>query len=190
MSEKDNFALVPRPPSGIEKAEPGAKRVLSSMVADTLALTKPVFTVLLGDSKMHGEAGNGLFANFVELVIKSDWEKCCSLKFAHFKSEAELWALIRVQPFDLIFLYVSNVEWESGNPITTKNFNKLVEVLTRIKTRYNKPIVATQGVDLTESFEGTGVIFLTAPFNVEEFREIVRRFAPQRSSQRTMRHLG
>jgi mannitol/fructose-specific phosphotransferase system IIA component (Ntr-type)/CheY-like chemotaxis protein len=38
--EPDNFALVPKPPSAIEKAEPGAKRVLSSMVADTLALVK------------------------------------------------------------------------------------------------------------------------------------------------------
>jgi TPR repeat protein len=38
MPEKSNFALVPRPPSEIEKAEPGAKRVLSGMVADALAL--------------------------------------------------------------------------------------------------------------------------------------------------------
>jgi TPR repeat protein len=40
MNEKDNFALVPRPPGALEKAEPGAKRILSGMVADTLALTK------------------------------------------------------------------------------------------------------------------------------------------------------
>ncbi len=40
MDEDIKFALVPRPPSEIEKAEPGAKRVLSGMVADTLALVK------------------------------------------------------------------------------------------------------------------------------------------------------
>jgi len=40
MSGKDSFALVPRPPDALEKAEPGAKRILSSMVADTLALVK------------------------------------------------------------------------------------------------------------------------------------------------------
>jgi tetratricopeptide (TPR) repeat protein len=38
MNEKDNFALVPRPPGAIEKAEPGAKRILSGMVTDTLDL--------------------------------------------------------------------------------------------------------------------------------------------------------
>ena len=42
MNEKDNFALVPKPPSAVEKAAPGAKRILSGMAADTLALVKPV----------------------------------------------------------------------------------------------------------------------------------------------------
>ena len=38
MNEKNNLALVTRPPRALEKAEPGAKRILSGMVADTLAL--------------------------------------------------------------------------------------------------------------------------------------------------------
>jgi len=38
MNESDNSALVPRPPGALEKAEPGAKRILSGLVADTLAL--------------------------------------------------------------------------------------------------------------------------------------------------------
>ena len=40
MSENDNFALVPRLPGALEKAEPGAKRILSGIVADTLTLAK------------------------------------------------------------------------------------------------------------------------------------------------------
>jgi len=40
MNEKDNFVLVPRPPGSLEKVEPGAKRIVSGMVADTLALAK------------------------------------------------------------------------------------------------------------------------------------------------------
>jgi|GEM_PF-6651388 len=36
MNEKNNFALVRKPSSAVEKAAPGAKRILSSMVADTL----------------------------------------------------------------------------------------------------------------------------------------------------------
>jgi DNA-binding NtrC family response regulator len=40
MNEKNNLALVPRPPGVLEKAEPGAKRILSGMVSDTLALAR------------------------------------------------------------------------------------------------------------------------------------------------------
>jgi hypothetical protein len=40
MNGSENFALVPKPPGALEKAEPGAKRILSGMVADTLALVK------------------------------------------------------------------------------------------------------------------------------------------------------
>ena len=38
MNEKKDFALVRRPSSAVEKVAPGAKRILSGMVADTLAL--------------------------------------------------------------------------------------------------------------------------------------------------------
>jgi len=40
MNEKNDFALVPRPPIEIEKAESGTKRVLSGMVVETLALAR------------------------------------------------------------------------------------------------------------------------------------------------------
>lgn len=40
MDEKNNFALVPRPSNAVEKARPGAKRVLAGMVAETLALAE------------------------------------------------------------------------------------------------------------------------------------------------------
>jgi len=40
MNEKDNFALVPRLPGTLQNTEPGAGRILSGMVADTLALAK------------------------------------------------------------------------------------------------------------------------------------------------------
>jgi hypothetical protein len=38
MSKYNDFALVPTVPSPIEKTEPGAKRILSNMVSDTLAI--------------------------------------------------------------------------------------------------------------------------------------------------------
>ena len=38
MNEKDNFALVPTSSAALEKAERGAKHILSGMIEDTLAL--------------------------------------------------------------------------------------------------------------------------------------------------------
>jgi hypothetical protein len=40
MNEKKENALVPKPPSAVEKAAPGTKRILSGMASDTLALAK------------------------------------------------------------------------------------------------------------------------------------------------------
>ena len=47
MPNSDNFALVPRTPGGVEKAKPGAKRILSGMVEEALELAqkKPVSPV-------------------------------------------------------------------------------------------------------------------------------------------------
>src|SRR6266550_4484466 len=44
MNENNEFALVPKPPGALEKSEPAAKRILSGMVADTLALGKEAFS--------------------------------------------------------------------------------------------------------------------------------------------------
>jgi len=40
MSEKDNFALLRKPSSSVEKAEAGRKRVVSGMVTEILALAQ------------------------------------------------------------------------------------------------------------------------------------------------------
>lgn len=40
MDETNDFALVPKLPSAVEKAAPGAKRILAGMVTDTLDLAK------------------------------------------------------------------------------------------------------------------------------------------------------
>ena len=40
MNEPDDFALIPKPPSALEKTKPGAKRILAVMVAETLGLAQ------------------------------------------------------------------------------------------------------------------------------------------------------
>jgi TPR repeat protein len=67
MNEKDNFALVLRPPGALEKAAPGAKRILAGMVADTLALV-PARTN--AEAEAWFEKGNTCFEsdNYTEAV--------------------------------------------------------------------------------------------------------------------------
>jgi len=164
MNKKNGSALVRRPSSAVEKAAPGAKRILSGMAADALALAKPVFTVLLCDDQI---------SDIAEFVIKVEWKQKNSLKFIRFAHASELLKLAQ-QPFDLVFLYVGNVKWD----MFTFDFSRSAELLGQLKAQYGKPIIATQGMDLTKEFEETGVIFLHFPFEVEEFRQIVRATLP------------
>ncbi len=95
MNEKENFALVRKPRNAIEKAEPGAKRVLSGMVADTLALVKkakPPRIVLLDDECWLRE--------MVELVIRQCFNDAHVLQF---DDGDKAWQeLLRVEPDLLI----------------------------------------------------------------------------------------
>jgi DNA-binding NtrC family response regulator len=76
MSEKNDFALVPRPPAALEKAEPGARRILSGMVADTLALAKqgpprgsrPLRIVSMDDEDWHLEVIEMIISGFFKGV--------------------------------------------------------------------------------------------------------------------------
>lgn len=51
MNAKETFALVPRPTDALEKAEPGKRRILSSMVGDALALAGRKFRI--GEIELH-----------------------------------------------------------------------------------------------------------------------------------------
>lgn len=52
-TKQNDFALVPKPSRALEKAKPGAKRILSGMVADTLILAKKagLFRIILLDDE-------------------------------------------------------------------------------------------------------------------------------------------
>jgi TPR repeat protein len=72
----NDFPLVRRPSSAVEKAAPGAKRILSGMVADTLVLVKkarPPRIVLVDDENWLRE--------FLELVIHSCIKDAVVLSF-------------------------------------------------------------------------------------------------------------
>lgn len=143
---------------------------------------KPTFTVLMCDDQI---------SDFTEAVIRSDLEAQYQLKFERFRGATEFLRLAHEQPFDLIFLYVSNVDWDVGigspDPPTRLGCDtdhekilkfiraaKAVVVLGDLRGRFHKPIIATQGYDLAEQFKRTGVDFLKVPFGVEQFRRTLQ----------------
>ena len=159
MNEKNNGALVRRSSSAIEKTAPGVKRNFSGMVTDALVLAKkPSFTVLMCDDQVSDTA---------EMLIKSDWNEKHTLRFIRFHRATEILKLSREQAFALIFMYVGNVEWNIGSG---HRFGAAAELLGQLKAEHGKPIIVTQGMDLTETFEGTGVTFIEAPWTLETFR--------------------
>ena len=75
-----------KPSSAVEKAAPGAKRILSGMVADTLAL------VLATKAKFYSldvwyQVSHGYFA---EMLIKSDWNEKHIVKIYSVNADAQL----------------------------------------------------------------------------------------------------
>jgi len=164
MSANNDFALVPRSPIAVERAEPSAKRILSSMVADTLALAKkgslqkPTFTALLGLDQ---------FAGMMELALEFKLGETHNLRFFYFTRSSELLKLAEEQPFDLVFMYMGNIVWDVAS--TDGSWCGAAGVLGELKARYGKPIVATQGLELSAELEPKGVIFLEAPFTIEAF---------------------
>ena len=95
MDEKDNNALVRNPSGAVRKAAPGAKRIVSGMVADTLALgirKKPPRIIVVDDESS--------FLDLVEGIIRDCFKDAVVLKFD--KGEQAWLELLRTPPDFLI----------------------------------------------------------------------------------------
>lgn len=176
MNKESEVALVPRKAGTLGKADGGAKRLLSGMVADTLSLAyknqpaKTVFTVL---------RSKGSPEECCEFILKQELGTQYELSFLVFESEVELLQLAREHPFDLVLLYLGNVSWtRKGGTLA----DVAIETLGRLLAQYRKPIFATQGMKLAQQFESTGIAFLEAPFKVEEFIKVIRASAVSTST--------
>jgi len=76
MTEEDNVALVRRPPSALEKAQPGAKRILSDIVADALALADKKPTAPAAAKFRIGQY-EWCEPDYRQILV---WAKACSLR--------------------------------------------------------------------------------------------------------------
>lgn len=164
MNGCNDFALVPRPPGALEKAEPGAKRILSGMVADTLALAKkepvskshPHRIVVVND-----EEGA---RNCLEIMLRG-WFPDVTLLLCYSCVEA-LEELSQSDDLDLLI---------TGTWFPGMRGKELVERVMDRKASY--PIIVVSAIDLEETWvreyasRGLNISFLPMPFLLESLRK-------------------
>jgi hypothetical protein len=191
MRESNESALALRAPSPLEKAEPGARRILFSMVADTLALAKPIFTVLMCDADPT--------SNVAEVVIRSNWPNKYSIRFIRLKRDTEVLKLTQEQFFSIFFVYVGSVEWSTSAGDLFALFTQATEVWRQIEAQHGLLIIATQGMNLRQLFEGTGIMerlavgantFLFRQCNIEELQYDLKEVILQRWHRMGKQYFG
>ena len=178
MNEKNDFALVPRLPSAVEKAEPGAKRVLSGMVADTLAIALKERTALptdrfrIGDTEWRGPDYQQLLTwardlrmqpeRVVQLLLDEENlrvdETGQLLLFPIWEGPVCADGRLLLITWDLVRLPLSKFEWNDGLEVTRLRFlypreDTAVDVgrlpLRRLM-HLSCPRLGLQGLDLSE----------------------------------------
>jgi CheY-like chemotaxis protein len=159
MSEKDNFALVRRPRSSLEKGEAGPKRIVSGMVAETLALAKkgpprsqrPLRIVSVNDEKILLELVEVIISGYFKAVIVQS-----------FQDAEEAWQELSRSDPDLLI---------TDDIMGKLDGEDIVRRLADRKAAY--PIIVIQGYPEREQWvldcvkRGEDVTLLRAPYRAE-----------------------
>jgi hypothetical protein len=150
MSGNRNRSLIRRPASSIEKAEPGAKRVLSGMVSDTLALagrrlvTKPVVSVAMC-------GWTDYLPEMIELMLRRELATQSSVEFKFFFWTTDFIEAARQSRFDLVILLLNPGIFsrkETAERRRGREFNwadhgdeiNAYEFIANVKQEFGKPI--------------------------------------------------
>jgi CheY-like chemotaxis protein len=189
-NENNAFALATRPSEVLAKAAPGAKRILSDMVADALALAKkepsrnsrPLRIVLVDDEDW--------FTGMVERAIHHSFKNVIVHTF-HNRDEA--WQeLLRADP-DLVITDMNNDNLPFlHRPYLGMSGWEMLPLLAERKVKY--PILVVSGSFLMEGVESKArecagpdlnVSFLTKPFTLKQFNlELLKHLGPGDNPQR------
>jgi hypothetical protein len=154
-NDKNNFALVRKPSSAVEKAAPRAKRIISGMVVDAIALANKRLSprIVIMDENPYP-------VELMQLAIKKWFEKAV-LKIFQDRNKA-------LQELPLLEANLLIVEIINADKVDLRPF----EDLTNRKVTY--PIIATCGLEAksivdTYSSKGLNIFFLQKPFTAESF---------------------
>jgi DNA-binding NtrC family response regulator len=161
--EKSNYyPLVRRPTNAVEKTSPGAKRILSRMVVDTLALTRNIQSprIVCIDDEQH-------LLDLMAQVIKHHFSEATIVTFEN--SDAGWQELLRCDP-DLLI-----------TDLVMPGINGL-EILRRLVERKAAyPVLAISGYppaenavrEYTEKF--SNITFLRCPYGPQQLVQKVAR---------------
>ena len=155
--------------SWVEKAEPGAKRILSGLVADTLALAKkeqpckvrPLRIVMLDDEPLLLDA--------TKMLLHHDYNDARILTFTN--AEEALQELTREDP-DLL-----TTDW---NHLGRLHGDGLLQLLAARKVKYpifviSAAIEAIRATDFLREYkdQGLNITFLPKPFTMEQLSPLL-----------------
>jgi TPR repeat protein len=177
MNEKSNSALVPRPPSALEKAMPGARRILSGMVADALALAKKEQAPVKRKFRVLTCSGEEAIVATWTAIIRERLGQGYEVNVTDRPTGAEILEFVQQQPIDLIIAMVNNVLVPATDG--DDRILKAVELLVRLKAEYGIPIIAFStfeptSFDLPELLKRGGIdAFLSAPFEIGDALKVL-----------------
>jgi TPR repeat protein len=166
---RNGFPLVRRPSSAVEKAAPGARRILSGMVADTLALVKKEPSAKRKFRVLTCSGEEAIVATWT-VIIRGHLGEAYDVNVTDRNTGSEILEFVRQQPIDFIVAMVNNILVPStdGND----RIRKAVELLARLKAEYGIPVIAfstfePKSFDLPELLKQGGIdAFLWAPFEI------------------------
>jgi len=190
MNKADSIALVRKRSGVLEKAEPGATRILSGMVADTLALAKKeqatnlvVSVAMCGWAEPH-------FQEIVEMIVRQGLATPSRVEFKFFFWTTDLLEAARRSRFDLFILWLNPgcfsrkdtakqplgraMNWDDhGDEIDAYDF------ITGLKREFNRPVVTVSNClkyeSKTELEEAGADAVFWMPFGMDEFLSALSR---------------
>ena len=119
--------------------------------------TKPDYTLLLALDH---------FAGMMHMLAACGLGDTRHLRFIYFGTSSALLALAEGNPYDFVYLYLGNIKWDrradDGSAFGAAS------VLADLYKRDKKPIIAVQGSCLDLEYLGSGVHFLSAPYELAD----------------------
>jgi hypothetical protein len=147
-------------------------------------------------------ATDDIHAKVSRVILKRLLPESYEIQVVHVRTESKLRRLIARERFDLVCIYLGNISWteyqgESGPRLVSAYLSHkdaspdndewcldilghMVKTLASLRRDYGTPIIATQGMEWTKYFEGTGVPFFRQPISVPAFRETIVRLRAER----------